>query len=255
MKLTFIGAGNMGGAIVRGLLRSGAFTPCDIDIISRNKAIARNFADMGLNTDPDSLGDVVIVAVKPWHLGGVSGLIKDYNGVVISLAASVTITELKTLWGEKRIVRVMPNTAVESLAGVSLITAGAAETAIETAIETADLEQLAADIFAPLGATFIMDEALFEPCMALSSCGLAYALRYSRASISGAVELGIKPAMGQAIFAAVLRGAAALLESGAHPEAEIDKVTTPGGNTIKGLNAMESHGFTTAVIEGLKNSL
>lgn len=251
MKLTFIGAGNMGGAIVRGLLRSGAFTPCDIDIISRNKAIARNFADMGLNTDPDSLGDVVIVAVKPWHLGGVSGLIKDYNGVVISLAASVTIAELKTLWGEKRIVRVMPNTAAESLAGVSLITAGAAE----TAIETADLEQLAADIFAPLGATFIMDEALFEPCMALSSCGLAYALRYARASISGAVELGIKPAMGQAIFAAVLRGAATLLESGAHPEAEIDKVTTPGGNTIKGLNAMENHGFTTAVIEGLKNSL
>lgn len=251
MKLTFIGAGNMGGAIVRGLLRSGAFTPCDIDIISRNKAIARNFADMGLNTDPDSLGDVVIVAVKPWQLLGVRDLLAGYNGIVISLAASVTIAELKTLWGEKRIVRVMPNTAVESLAGVSLITAGAAE----TAIETADLEQLAADIFAPLGATFIMDEALFEPCMALSSCGLAYALRYARASISGAVELGIKPAMGQAIFAAVLRGAATLLESGAHPEAEIDKVTTPGGNTIKGLNAMENHGFTTAVIEGLKNSL
>ena len=90
---------------------------------------------------------------------------------------------------------------------------------------------------------------------ALCSCGIAYAMRYVRAATEGGVELGIYPHKAKEYVLATLRGAVELLEAtGNNPEVEIDKVTTPGGITIKGLNAMEAHGFTTAVIEGLKAS-
>ena len=91
---------------------------------------------------------------------------------------------------------------------------------------------------------------------ALCSCGTAYALRYIRAAVEGGVELGLYPDQAKAIVAQTVKGAAdMLMTSGEHPEAEIDKVTTPGGITIKGLNRMEACGFSTAVIEGLKASV
>ena len=92
--------------------------------------------------------------------------------------------------------------------------------------------------------------------MALASCGIAYAMRYVRANVEGAVELGISPSDATIITSNTMKGAAELLLStGNHPEAEIDKVTTPGGLTIKGLNALEANGFTNAVIEALKASI
>ncbi|MBQ5722120.1 MAG: pyrroline-5-carboxylate reductase, partial [Bacteroidaceae bacterium] len=91
--------------------------------------------------------------------------------------------------------------------------------------------------------------------MALASCGIAYAMRYIRAATEGGVELGMYAHEAQQIVAQTLKGAVSLLEANhSHPEAEIDKVTTPGGITIKGLNAMERNGFSNSVIEGLKAS-
>ena len=91
---------------------------------------------------------------------------------------------------------------------------------------------------------------------ALCSCGTAYALRYVRAAVEGAVELGLYPHQAQEIVAQTVKGAVMLLDkNGTHPEAEIDRVTTPGGITIKGLNRMEACGFTNAVVEGLKASV
>jgi pyrroline-5-carboxylate reductase len=89
----------------------------------------------------------------------------------------------------------------------------------------------------------------------LASCGIAYAFRYIRAAMEGGVELGIRADEAKSIVMQTLRGAVDVLEaSGAHPEAEIDRVTTPGGLTIRGLNAMEAAGFTHSVIEGLRAS-
>ncbi|WP_303037550.1 pyrroline-5-carboxylate reductase dimerization domain-containing protein, partial [uncultured Duncaniella sp.] len=89
----------------------------------------------------------------------------------------------------------------------------------------------------------------------IASCGIAYALRYIRAAMEGSVELGIRAPLAQEMIVQTLIGAASLLqEPGTHPETEIDKVTTPGGLTIRGLNAMEHSGFTSAVINGLKAS-
>ena len=101
-------------------------------------------------------------------------------------------------------------------------------------------------IFECTGTTLIVEERLFPAAMALSSCGIAYAMRYVRATMSAGVQLGLSPAVAEAITAGVLDGTAALLASGKHPEELIDTVTTPGG-----LNAMEAAGFTPSVIAGL----
>lgn len=128
-------------------------------------------------------------------------------------------------------------------------------TFITSAGATPEQAQEMSSIFEPLGMVMDVPEKQFEGCMALASCGIAYALRYVRAAMEGGIELGIPPLMGQTIVAQTIKGAAELLlQTGNHPEAEIDKVTTPGGITIKGLNAMEANGFTHAVIEGLKAS-
>jgi pyrroline-5-carboxylate reductase len=111
-------------------------------------------------------------------------------------------------------------------------------------------------ILRELGDAMLVEERLMNAGMVLASCGIAYALRYIRAASEGGVQLGFRAAEAQHIVAQTLRGAASLLERpNAHPEAEIDRVTTPGGLTIRGLNAMEQAGFTNAVIRGLLAAL
>ena len=118
-----------------------------------------------------------------------------------------------------------------------------------TAEQTAMMEQ----IFDDLGKTYITDEAHLGAGTVLASCGIAYAMRYIRAAAEGGVELGFSADVAKDIVLQTVKGAVALLQAnGNHPEAEIDKVTTAGGTTIKGLNEMEHAGFTSAVIRGLK---
>lgn len=106
-----------------------------------------------------------------------------------------------------------------------------------------------------MGHAAVISEQLMPAATSLCSCGIAFAMRYVRAATEGGVELGIYPDKAKQYVLQTLRGAVELLEStGNNPEAEIDKVTTPGGITIKGLNAMEAHGFSNAVIQGLKSS-
>ncbi len=107
-----------------------------------------------------------------------------------------------------------------------------------------------------MGESLIVDEKLMGAGTTLASCGIAYAMRYVRASVEGGVELGFKADDAKKIVLETVKGAVALLQAnGNHPEAVIDKVTTPGGVTIRGLNEMEHAGFTSAVIRGLKAGL
>jgi pyrroline-5-carboxylate reductase len=110
-------------------------------------------------------------------------------------------------------------------------------------------------IFAALGKAEQVDEKLFPAVTSLTSCGIAFAFRYIRAAMEGGIEMGIYPDQAKNAILQTLRGAIELLEAnGTHPEIEIDKVTTAGGITIKGLNEMEHAGFSSAVIKGLKAS-
>jgi pyrroline-5-carboxylate reductase len=143
--------------------------------------------------------------------------------------------------------RVMPNTA---------IALGSSMTFISTKYSTREKDDALVRLFSIMGKTMLIPEILMPAATSLASCGIAFAMRYVRAAMEGGVELGFRPHEAQEIVCQTLQGAIDLLsQEGAHPEAEIDKVTTPGGLTIKGLNAMEECGFTHSVQQGLRASL
>ena len=145
------------------------------------------------------------------------------------------------------IFRLIPNTAISVGESMTFISHN----------KVATTEQIAAVValFDTLGKASVIEERLMGAATALCSCGIAYAMRYVRAAMQGGVEMGIYPGESKDYVLQTLRGAVALLEAtGNNPEVEIDKVTTPGGITIKGLNEMEANGFSNAVIKGLKAS-
>ena len=144
------------------------------------------------------------------------------------------------------VLKVIPNTAIRNGKSVTFVTAS------DKASEESVVEVM--DIFNRSGKAFLIPEKDMNPCMVLASCGIAFFLRFIRAAAEGSVELGLRPGFATEIAALTAAGAASLLEDGSHPEVEIDKVTTAGGTTIKGLNAMEANGFTTSVIAALKAS-
>ena len=128
-------------------------------------------------------------------------------------------------------------------------------TFIASARSSSEADDSLLEVFNELGEAMLIEESAMAAATSLASCGIAYALRYVRAAMEGGVELGIRADEAKRIVMQTLRGAVDLLEANnSHPEAEIDRVTTPGGLTIKGLNAMEAAGFTHSVIEGLRAS-
>lgn len=238
----------MGAPIARAL----AEADCTLALHNRTRAKAEAVAadcpnsrvcDTAAEAAQDA--DFVILAVKPHLLPGVlqEVVAVEPSAVMVSLAPGISLRQLKE-FGAEYPLRLMPNVAIACGEGISFISAPD-----ELACE-ADMMR---DLLVPTGEVFIVEERLFEPLMALTSCGIAFALRYVRASAEGAVAMGVRPDDAAAWAAATLRGAAALIENnpGKHPEALIDSVTTPGGSTIRGLLAMEQHGFSAAVAAGL----
>jgi pyrroline-5-carboxylate reductase len=129
-------------------------------------------------------------------------------------------------------------------------------TFLSTAHSTPEKDDALFRLFSIMGQVMHIKEALMPAATSLASCGIAFALRYVRAAMEGGVELGFRPEDAQRIICQTLQGTVDLLsQPGAHPEAEIDKVTTPGGLTICGLNAMEECGFTHSVQQGLRASI
>lgn len=258
MKISIIGGGNMGGAIARGLVSSEFIAPEDITIINktdRNTASFKAF-NSKLNVvagDYASLADadVVIIGVKPWMVEDVltkhkQNLQKD-GQLIVSVAATISLSQLEEWTSNKKaLFRVIPNTAIELRQSMTFIASKNASVEQDTLIQ---------DMFSQLGKAVMIEEKMVSAVTSLASCGIAFAFRYIRAAMEGGVEMGIYPNQAKDFVLQTLRGAIDLIEAnGSHPEAEIDKVTTPGGITIKGLNEMEHAGFTSAVIRGLKAS-
>jgi pyrroline-5-carboxylate reductase len=140
----------------------------------------------------------------------------------------------------------MPNTAIaqkESMTCISSLNA------------TPEQKEIVIEIFNKLGQSVFIDEHLMDAATVLGACGLAFALRYIRASMQGGIQIGFDSATALTIAAQTVKGAAALLlNQSSHPESEIDKVTTPQGCTISGLNEMEHQGFSSALIKGILSS-
>lgn len=254
MKITIIGGGNMGGAIACGLALGKSIAATDItvaDILQDNlDVIKKTNKDINValnNYTSIEDADIIIFAVKPWLMEEIVAMHKKSitdSKIVISIASGISLDQLsKWTQANTPIYRIIPNTAIAVKESMSFISSRSA---------SKDQDNLILSIFNELGKSMLIAEKLMPAATALSSCGIAFAFRYIRASMVGGVEMGIYPDQGKQILIQTLRGAIELLEANdSHPEAEIDKVTTPGGNTIKGLNEMEHAGFSSAVIKGL----
>ena len=257
MKIAIIGAGAMGGAMADGFIKSGAVKPADISVANPTAKKLEHFALQGASVTTDNKtaadgADIVIIAVKPWLVEQVVNELKPVlnytRQTVITVAAGISGSQF-TAWLKKddtvpQTFIVIPNTAIAVLASMTFIVPVNA-----TADTTATIKAL----FDSVGQAMVTDERHLGAGMTLASCGIAYAMRYVRAAAEGGVELGFKANMAKDIVLQTMKGAVELLQAnGNHPEAEIDKVCTPGGLTIRGLNEMEHAGFTSAVIRGLK---
>lgn len=252
MKIAIIGAGNMGGATARGLAQTCEHQLC-VSNPSQPKLDALIAQYPNITTTNDNKvcaagADLVVLAVKPWKVEEVLREILPALGadcIIASMAAGISCGELETMCGKGRaIYQIIPNTAIAQLQSMTFIAS------LNT---SADQDAMITSLFAPLGKVMLIAEPQMAAGMALASCGIAYAFRYIRAAMEGGVELGLYPKMSQEVVMQTLKGAIALLEANqSHPEQEVDRVTTAGGYTIRGLNAMERYGFTTAVVEGLK---
>lgn len=255
MKIAIIGAGNMGGAIAKGLIVSKAIEGADLTVsdITQSNLDCIKGLDAAITVTMDNKqavanANIVLLAVKPWLVQPVLndlGTVIDDDTVLVSIAAGIDFEFLShALDKTVSMFRVMPNTAISLNESMTLIASQNA-----TKIQ----EEYVLGLFSKLGKAFLIPEKMMGPATSVASCGTAYALRYLRAATQGAVELGFRADEAAQIVAQTMKGAVELiLQNNSHPEVEIDRVTTPGGWTIKGLNEMEAHGFTNAVIKGLK---
>lgn len=247
----------MGGAMADGFIKSGAVKPADISVANPTAQKLEHFALQGASVTTDNKtaaegADIVIIAVKPWLVEQVVNELKPVlnytRQTIITVAAGISGNQF-TAWLKKddavpQTFIVIPNTAIAVLASMTFIVPVNA---------TADTTSTIKALFDNVGQTMVTDERHLSAGMTLASCGIAYAMRYVRAAAEGGVELGFKADMAKDIVLQTMKGAVELLQAnGNHPEAEIDKVCTPGGLTIRGLNEMEHAGFTSAVIRGLK---
>lgn len=240
-----------------GFIKSGAVKPADISVANPTAQKLEHFALQGASVTTDNKtaaegADIVIIAVKPWLVEQVVSELKPVlnytRQTIITVAAGISGSQFTT-WLKKddavpQTFIVIPNTAIAVLASMTFIVPVNA---------TADTTAIVKALFDNVGQTMVTDERHLSAGMTLASCGIAYAMRYVRAAAEGGVELGFKADMAKDIVLQTMKGAVELLQAnGNHPEAEIDKVCTPGGLTIRGLNEMEHAGFTSAVIRGLK---
>ncbi len=267
MKATIIGAGNLGGAIACSLAKGSIFRAEEVTCVDTNPAALEKMKQTGLpfNITSDlkkalAGADVIVLAVKPHAAASVfdqgRGVIDPGRQILFSVVAGLSIDELEGMMiaaGKDRggvspvIFRVMPNIAIAVGESMTFISSRGADAA---------RVELAERIFGEMGRTMTIPERLMPAGMAVASCGIAYAMRYVRAAMNGAIEAGFSAAEAEAVVLQTVKGAVELLldGEGRHPETEIDRVVTPGGYTIRGLNAMEEKGFSDAVVTGIRES-
>jgi pyrroline-5-carboxylate reductase len=255
-KIAIIGGGNLGTAIAEGLIQSGFISPKHIIITKRNISTLMHLERKGVlvsdnNEEAVHFADLVILAVKPFQVNDIltklKGTLDAKKHIVISVITGISIKDiLEIIAMQIPVVRAMPNTAIaiqESMTCISHLN-----------VAKNDLDYIM-ELFNQLGKVAAIEEKLMEAATVLGACGTAYAMRYIRANIQGGIEIGFDAITASLIAAQTVKGAAdLLLKKGTHPEQEIDKVTTPKGCTIAGLNEMEHQGFSSSLIKGIMTS-
>jgi len=251
-KIAIIGGGNLGTAIAEGLLKSKFSKATELIITKRNISTLKSLKEKGIEiTDNNNVAvkksDVIILAVKPFQVADVlNGIKKDLaiDKMLISVVTGGLISEMEDIVKKNMAYfRAMPNTAIAIQESMTCICSRNADPGTIKYVN---------DLFSTVGKVVTIDEKLMEAATILAACGTAYAMRYIRANIQGGIEIGFDAATASLIAAQTVKGAAELLlQKGSHPEQEIDKVTTPKGCTIAGLNEMEHRGFSSSLIRGV----
>lgn len=255
LEIAVIGAGNMGGALVKGWSRAALDVNITVAVHKVEKAIALQaesptFSIVTDNVEAVENADVIVIAVKPWQVGAVMDEIKSSfkkGAVLVSVAAGISCEELKQMVqtdgaDAPHIFNVIPNIAAEFSESMTFIAPAASV--------PNDVIDKVRNLFEYLGSTVICTEKQLYSGMLLSSCGLAYVMRILRAQQEAGVEMGFKPSEALDIAMQTMAGAVSLLRgTGEHPSEAIDRVATPGGYTIKGLNEMDHSGLVSALIK------
>jgi pyrroline-5-carboxylate reductase len=251
-RLAILGTGNIGRAMAVGFAGAGRFAPADITLTRRRLDRIQDLADRGFDVQGDNHDAVrragtVILAVEPQQLNPLLeeiGPDLEPRHTVVTVVSGASVAEVRSRLPEGiTVVRAMPNIAVAL--GCSM-TCLAADPDADRGL------QECLSLFGAVGTTLVVREEQMIPATALSGCGIAFFLRAIRAASQGGIEIGFHPDEALAIASQTALGAASLaLADGRHPESEIDKVTTPRGCTISGLNQMEHRGFGSALIRGI----
>lgn len=254
MKIGIVGCGNLGLSILNGIVKESPDN--QIYASRRNIDSIRSLASdtVKITTDNSELiknSNIIILALKPYNI---LPFIKEHNELfkssqhtIVSVATGIVIEEIKNEMTENvGVYRAMPNTATsvnESMTAIS-----GSKDVLNRSVEVSS-------IFETLGEVVVIDESLMDAATILGACGVAYVLRFMRAMIQGGIQVGFDAKTATKIVSQTMKGASELIiQNGTHPEEEIDKVTTPKGCTIIGLNEMEHAGFSSALIKGIVTS-
>ncbi len=255
-KITILGGGNLGSAIAEGLIKSKFVAPQQITVTRRNVDALKGLKSLGVHVTNDNQeavkrSEVIIVALKPYNVKEVmEGLKTNFDPsrhIIISVVTGIFLSDLLSIVNNGvPVFRAMPNTAIAIQESVTcLCHAGG----------SSDQVSYVTSLFSQLGISINIDEKLMDAATVLGACGIAYALRFIRASTQGGIEIGFDAKTASLIASQTVKGAAELLlKLNRHPEQEIDKVTTPKGCTIAGLNEMEHQGFSSSLIKGIITS-
>lgn len=254
MTLGFLGSGKMATALARGVILSGAFAPRDLMVADTNLAVAAKLAaDTGArraerNDELAAASDALLLCVKP---ADALAALQECRGalsgkLVISIVAGISIDQLAQAAGaDVRIVRVMPNTP-------ALVHAGAAAYAEGSTANEADAA-LTQKIFGAVGFVCRVREELLDAVTGLSGSGPAFVYLVIEALADGGVLMGLPRELALQLAAQTVAGAARMVrESGDHPALLRDQVTSPGGTTIAGIEALEAHGLRAALLAAVR---
>jgi pyrroline-5-carboxylate reductase len=252
-RIAVIGCGNIGMSIIEGILKQGNIDPSRISATRRNINAAKTLEASGVRFSTDNTlavreAGLIIIAVKSYNFPGVIEEIREYldpeKHVIISITTGISLERIEKETGSSiPVFRAMPNISASVGSSVTCLCHNNSGAGKVDSVQW---------LFGMIGTTMVIDENLMESATILGSCGVAYVLRFIRAMIQGGIQIGFDAATASAIVNQTVRGAAELLiEKHQHPEKEIDRVTTPKGCTIVGLNEMEHNGFSSSLIKGI----
>ena len=252
MKIGFIGAGNMGKAIIMGALGSGIISPRDLYISRKRPQLSADLAAQGAkimanNIDLARAVDCVVLAIKPVYTAQVLNEVKDAlaGKLVVSIVAGWTFEMLQSALPEDaRFIRVMPNTPLAVGEGMSLIS--------DRYTCSADEFEFVKSVFAAAGKVALVEDRVYVAANGISGCGPAFVYQFIEALADGGVRYGVPRALAYELAAQTLIGAGKMvLETGDHPGKLKDAVCSPGGTTIEGIFALEKGGMRAAVMDAV----